>query len=35
MDILNKMDGQYTTKIEGNISVEKIEDLLWNTQQII
>ena len=28
MDILNKMDGQYTTKIEGNISVEKIEDLL-------
>ena len=28
MDILNKMDGQYTTKREGNISVEKIEDVL-------
>lgn len=28
MDILNKMDGQYITKVEGNISVEKIEDLL-------
>ena len=28
MDILNKMSGEYTTKIEGNISVEKLEDLL-------
>ena len=28
MDILNKMEGEYTTKIEGNISVEKLEDLL-------
>lgn len=28
MDILNKMSGEYTTKIEGNIGVSKLEDLL-------
>jgi phage terminase small subunit len=28
MDILNKMSGEYTTKIEGNIGVTKLEDLL-------
>ena len=28
IDILNKMDGEYTTKIEGKISVEKLEDVL-------
>lgn len=28
LDILNKMDGEYITKIDGNISVDKIEDLL-------
>lgn len=28
LDTLNKMDGEYITKIEGNISVEKLEDLL-------
>ena len=28
LDILNKMSGEYTTKIEGNIGVSKLEDLL-------
>lgn len=28
IDILNKMDGEYVTKIEGNVSIEKLEDLL-------
>lgn len=28
IDILNKMDGEYITKIEGNISVDKLEDIL-------
>lgn len=28
MDILNKMSGEYTTKIEGDISVKKLEDIL-------
>ena len=28
LDTLNKMDGEYITKVEGNISVEKLEDLL-------
>lgn len=28
MDMLNKMDGEYITKFEGNVSVEKLEDLL-------
>lgn len=28
VDILNKMSGEYTTKIEGNIGVTKLEDLL-------
>ena len=28
MDILNKMSGEYTTKIEGNIGISKLEDLL-------
>lgn len=28
IDLMNKMTGEYTTKIEGNINVEKLEDLL-------
>lgn len=28
LDTLNKMSGEYTTKIEGNIGVSKLEDLL-------
>ena len=28
MDILNKMNGEYVTKVEGNVSVSKLEDLL-------
>ena len=28
LDTLNKMDGEYTTKLEGSISVDKLEDLL-------
>lgn len=28
MDILNKMSGEYVTKVEGNIGVTKLEDLL-------
>ena len=28
IDTLNKMSGEYTTKIEGNIGVTKLEDLL-------
>lgn len=28
IDLLNKMDGEYTTKIEGNININKLEDLL-------
>ena len=28
IDILNKMSGEYVTKVEGNISVAKLEDLL-------
>ena len=28
VDTLNKMSGEYTTKIEGNIGVSKLEDLL-------
>ena len=28
IDILNKMSGEYTTKIEGDISVKKLEDIL-------
>lgn len=28
LDTLNKMSGEYVTKVEGNISVEKLEDLL-------
>ncbi len=28
LDILNKMSGEYTTKIEADIKVEKLEDLL-------
>lgn len=28
IDILNKMDGQYTTKLEGNIGITKLEDVL-------
>ena len=28
LDTLNKMSGEYTTKIEADVSVEKLEDLL-------
>lgn len=28
LDIMNKMTGEYTTKIEGTVNVEKLEDLL-------
>ena len=28
IDILNKMSGEYVTKVEGNIGVTKLEDLL-------
>lgn len=28
LDTLNKMSGEYVTKVEGNISVAKLEDLL-------
>lgn len=28
LDMLNKMSGEYVTKVEGNIQVEKLEDLL-------
>ena len=28
IDILNKMSGEYTTKIEGNVGIGKLEDLL-------
>lgn len=28
IDILNKMSGEYVTKVEGNLSVAKLEDLL-------
>lgn len=28
VDTLNKMSGEYVTKVEGNISVAKLEDLL-------
>lgn len=28
IDIMNKMQGEYVTKVEGNIGVTKLEDLL-------
>ena len=28
VDTLNKMSGEYTTKIEADVSIEKLEDLL-------
>lgn len=28
IDIMNKMQGEYVTKVEGNLSVTKLEDLL-------
>lgn len=28
IDLLNKMDGEYTTKIEGHLNLAKLEDLL-------
>ena len=28
IDTLNKMSGEYTTKLEGNIAIEKLEDVL-------
>lgn len=28
IDILNKMSGEYVTKVEGNLSVAKLEDLI-------
>ena len=27
-DIMNKMQGEYVTKVEGNLSVAKLEDLI-------
>jgi phage terminase small subunit len=27
-DIMNKMQGEYVTKVEGNMNVRKLEDLL-------
>jgi hypothetical protein len=27
-DLLNKMEGEYTTKIEGEMKIHKLEDLL-------
>ena len=27
-DIMNKMQGEYVTKVEGNLSVKKLEDLI-------
>jgi hypothetical protein len=29
------MSGEYTTKIEGDIGIKKLEDVLWHIQQII
>jgi hypothetical protein len=28
LDIMNKMQGEYTTKIEGDIKIKRLEDLL-------
>lgn len=28
IDIMNKMQGEYVTKVEGNVSVTKLEDLI-------
>jgi phage terminase small subunit len=28
VDIMNKMQGEYVTKVEGNLNVSKLEDLL-------
>jgi phage terminase small subunit len=28
VDIMNKMQGEYVTKVEGNLNVAKLEDLL-------
>lgn len=28
MDILNKMSGEYVTKVDGNVGITKLEDLL-------
>ena len=28
VDLMNKMQGEYVTKVEGNLSVTKLEDLL-------
>ena len=28
VDIMNKMDGEYVTKVEGNLNVTKLEDLI-------
>ena len=28
VDIMNKMQGEYVTKVEGNMSITKLEDLL-------
>ncbi len=28
LDTLNKMSGEYVTKLEGNVKIEKLEDLL-------
>jgi hypothetical protein len=28
VDIMNKMQGEYTTKIEGEVKISKLEDLI-------
>ena len=28
IDIMNKMDGEYVTKVEGNVGITKLEDVL-------
>jgi phage terminase small subunit len=28
VDIMNKMQGEYVTKVEGNMTITKLEDLL-------
>lgn len=28
IDIMNKMEGEYITKVEGNMNIKKLEDLL-------
>jgi len=35
IDTLNKMSGEYTTKLEADVKIEKLEDLLWYIKQLI